>query len=203
MPRLCIPTPRDGPRRCTVVWSQPNSSTTETSLSMGPWYACTNMILVSAVGSPSLPPKIGVSKLRVHDRDCGSLDLFVLPWGRHASTPWTRRRSLRDGTPCRVAEAEVSTNSDGVEWQPHQRPGVLVVSSPVLVWYTTAVLTEWSPFLCRWPQHADDLLEDMGLPVMRSGGNALTWPFKVVDLSEIKNLKEERDARRAQRSAHR
>ncbi|KAI0711022.1 FAD/NAD(P)-binding domain-containing protein [Cerioporus squamosus] len=48
-----------------------------------------------------------------------------------------------------------------------------------------------------WSQHVDDLLEDIGLPVMRSGGNALTWPFKVVDLSEIEHLKEERDAKRA------
>lgn len=54
--------------------------------------------------------------------------------------------------------------------------------------------------LYRWPQHADDLLEDMGLPVMRSGGNALTWPFQVVDLKEIQNLKEERDTRRAHSS---
>ena len=51
-----------------------------------------------------------------------------------------------------------------------------------------------------WSQHVDDLLEDMGLPVMRSGGNVLTWPFKVVELSEIQNLKEERDARRARKS---
>ncbi|KAI0751192.1 FAD/NAD-P-binding domain-containing protein [Daedaleopsis nitida] len=50
-----------------------------------------------------------------------------------------------------------------------------------------------------WPQHVDDLLEDMGLPVMRSGGNALTWPFKVIDLSEIQYLKEEREALRAKR----
>ncbi|KAI0658608.1 FAD/NAD-P-binding domain-containing protein [Cubamyces menziesii] len=48
-----------------------------------------------------------------------------------------------------------------------------------------------------WPQHVDDLLEDMGLPIMRSGGNALTWPFKTIDLDEIKNLKIERDERRA------
>lgn len=48
----------------------------------------------------------------------------------------------------------------------------------------------------RWPQHADDLLEDMGLPVMRSGGNALTWPFKVIDLTEIGTLREERNAQR-------
>ncbi|KAH9899418.1 FAD/NAD-P-binding domain-containing protein [Cubamyces lactineus] len=56
----------------------------------------------------------------------------------------------------------------------------------------TAFLT----FLC-WPQYTDDLLEDMGLRVLRSGGNAVTWPFKVIDLDEIKDLKQERDARRA------
>ena len=43
----------------------------------------------------------------------------------------------------------------------------------------------------------DTLLEDMGLPIMRSGGNWLTWPFKVNDLREIARLKEERDAQRA------
>ncbi|KIY47188.1 FAD/NAD(P)-binding domain-containing protein [Fistulina hepatica ATCC 64428] len=47
-----------------------------------------------------------------------------------------------------------------------------------------------------YPQAADDLLEDMGLPAMRSGGNWLTWPFKVIDLNEIMMLKEERDAKR-------
>lgn len=51
--------------------------------------------------------------------------------------------------------------------------------------------------MLRAPQHADDLLEDMGLRVIRSGGNWLTWPFQVVDLSEIRTLKEERDAKRA------
>ncbi|KAI0758131.1 FAD/NAD(P)-binding domain-containing protein [Fomes fomentarius] len=51
-----------------------------------------------------------------------------------------------------------------------------------------------------WPQHVDDLLEDMGLLIMRSGGNALTWPFQVVDLKEIQNLKEERDARRGRKT---
>ncbi|TBU39199.1 hypothetical protein BD309DRAFT_454467 [Dichomitus squalens] len=56
----------------------------------------------------------------------------------------------------------------------------------------TSYLAFWS-----WSQHADDLLEDMGLPIMRSGGNAITWPFKVVSLEEISTLKEERDAKRA------
>ena len=49
---------------------------------------------------------------------------------------------------------------------------------------------------CRWPQLADDLLEDMGLPSERSGGNWLTWPFKPIDLAELANLKDERDAKR-------
>jgi len=48
----------------------------------------------------------------------------------------------------------------------------------------------------RWPQLADDLLEDMGLPSKRSGGNWLTWPFKPVDLDELAHLKDERDSKR-------
>lgn len=50
--------------------------------------------------------------------------------------------------------------------------------------------------LCSWPQAVDKLLEDMDLTTMRSGGNWLTWPFKVIDLREIEFLKEERDAKR-------
>ncbi|KIP06555.1 hypothetical protein PHLGIDRAFT_452381 [Phlebiopsis gigantea 11061_1 CR5-6] len=52
-----------------------------------------------------------------------------------------------------------------------------------------------------WPQLADTLIEDMGLPIMRSRGNWLTWPFKVIDLKEIKYLKEERDDRRKRAAA--
>ncbi|KAG6840188.1 hypothetical protein C0991_008352 [Blastosporella zonata] len=47
-----------------------------------------------------------------------------------------------------------------------------------------------------WPQLVDELLEDMYLPSMRSGGNWLTWPFKVIDLKEIVNLGEERQSKR-------
>lgn len=43
-----------------------------------------------------------------------------------------------------------------------------------------------------WPQAVDELLEDMFLPSLRSGGNWLTWPFKVVDVKEIATLSEER-----------
>jgi len=50
-------------------------------------------------------------------------------------------------------------------------------------------------FWC-WPQMIDDLLEDMDLPIMRSGGNWLNWPFKVVDLKEIENLHSERRQKR-------
>ncbi|KIJ54017.1 hypothetical protein M422DRAFT_201119 [Sphaerobolus stellatus SS14] len=52
-------------------------------------------------------------------------------------------------------------------------------------------LSSWT-----WPQAADQLLEDMYLVNMRSGGNWITWPFKVIDLSEIAHLKEERNAKR-------
>ncbi|GJJ09057.1 hypothetical protein Clacol_003279 [Clathrus columnatus] len=45
-----------------------------------------------------------------------------------------------------------------------------------------------------WPQMVDELLEDMGLKSQRSGGSWFNWPFKVLDLKEIANLKVERDA---------
>ncbi|RDB24143.1 Dimethylaniline monooxygenase [N-oxide-forming] 2 [Hypsizygus marmoreus] len=64
-------------------------------------------------------------------------------------------------------------------------------------------MMQWTnPSLCssvsyfNWPQFVDELLEDMGVPTRRSGGNWLTWPFKVIDLKEIVNLGEERRLRR-------
>ncbi|KAJ6569445.1 FAD/NAD-P-binding domain-containing protein [Mycena capillaripes] len=47
-----------------------------------------------------------------------------------------------------------------------------------------------------WPQYSDELLEDMYLPSMRSGGNWFTWPFKIVSVNELSTLHEERDANR-------
>ncbi|KAI0724678.1 FAD/NAD-P-binding domain-containing protein [Fomitopsis betulina] len=47
-----------------------------------------------------------------------------------------------------------------------------------------------------WPQMLDTLLDDMSLPSMRSGGSGLTWPFQVIDVKEIANLGEEREALR-------
>jgi len=51
-------------------------------------------------------------------------------------------------------------------------------------------------YYLRWPQTIDEMLADMGLKTYRSGGNWLTWPFKVIELKEIEHLKEERDALR-------
>ncbi|KAJ7442596.1 FAD/NAD-P-binding domain-containing protein [Mycena latifolia] len=48
-----------------------------------------------------------------------------------------------------------------------------------------------------WPQYTDQLLEEMGLRSMRSGGNWFTWPFKVIDVKEISTLAEERREKRA------
>jgi len=36
----------------------------------------------------------------------------------------------------------------------------------------------------------------MSLPSRRSGGNWLTWPFKIIRIEEIENLGEERRAKR-------
>jgi hypothetical protein len=43
-----------------------------------------------------------------------------------------------------------------------------------------------------WPQAVDQLLEDMYLPNLRSGGNWFNWIFKVIDIGEIANLTAER-----------
>ncbi|KAJ6471197.1 FAD/NAD-P-binding domain-containing protein [Mycena vulgaris] len=51
--------------------------------------------------------------------------------------------------------------------------------------------------LWTWPQYADQLLEEMGLRSMRSGGNWFTWPFRVIDLKELSSLGEERKQKRA------
>ncbi|KAF9017607.1 FAD/NAD-P-binding domain-containing protein [Hymenopellis radicata] len=54
-------------------------------------------------------------------------------------------------------------------------------------------------YFFTWPQYIDQLLADIRLPGMRSGGNWLTWPFKTIDVAEIANLKEERDDLRRKR----
>ncbi|KAF8529707.1 FAD/NAD-P-binding domain-containing protein [Hysterangium stoloniferum] len=53
--------------------------------------------------------------------------------------------------------------------------------------------------LWNWPQTVDELLDDMKVPSLRSGGNWFTWAFKTIDLNEITNLKEERSERRVLR----
>ncbi|CAA7266120.1 unnamed protein product [Cyclocybe aegerita] len=52
-----------------------------------------------------------------------------------------------------------------------------------------------------WPQAADELLNDMYLPGMRSGGNWLNWVFKVIDLKEIENLTDEREIKQKELSS--
>ncbi|KJA15628.1 hypothetical protein HYPSUDRAFT_48150 [Hypholoma sublateritium FD-334 SS-4] len=68
-------------------------------------------------------------------------------------------------------------------WMRHRYPNMI---SWINESYSTG-LDFWT-----WPQAADELLEDMHVPSQRSGGNWLTWPFRVVDLSEIAMLGEER-----------
>ncbi|KAH9939295.1 FAD/NAD-P-binding domain-containing protein [Epithele typhae] len=85
------------------------------------------------------------------------------------------------------ADARAEAERAGA-WMRARYPQVPVARTPNITGYVAF----WN-----WPQHADDLLEDMGLWTRRSGGNWLTCPFKVVDPEEIRYLKEERDAKRA------
>ncbi|KAG6381876.1 hypothetical protein JVT61DRAFT_491 [Boletus reticuloceps] len=50
--------------------------------------------------------------------------------------------------------------------------------------------------LFTWPQTMDELLDDMGLPNMRSVGNWITWPLKAFSVDEIATLREERHTKR-------
>ena len=47
-----------------------------------------------------------------------------------------------------------------------------------------------------WPQATDELLEDMRLPSLRSGGHWFNWPFKVISITELDTLHDERSANR-------
>ncbi|KAL1940036.1 hypothetical protein VTO73DRAFT_9371 [Trametes versicolor] len=89
-------------------------------------------------------------------------------------------------------EAALAASEREAAWLKQRYPQVPTALNPSYAGFLT--------FL-TWPQYADDMLEDMGLRVLRSGGNALTWAFKPVDSVEIKGLKEERDARRESRAA--
>ncbi|OSD04414.1 FAD/NAD-P-binding domain-containing protein [Trametes coccinea BRFM310] len=102
---------------------------------------------------------------------------------------WISSYFLRDPMrlPGSIEEALVATEREAA-WLKRRYPQI----PTALNGSYTAIL----PFLA-WPQYVDDLLEDMGLAGMRSGGNVLTWPFKLIDADELKTLKQERDARRA------
>ncbi|KAJ7367120.1 FAD/NAD-P-binding domain-containing protein [Mycena albidolilacea] len=73
-------------------------------------------------------------------------------------------------------------------WVRKRHPGALVRVNES----HSSLIAFWT-----WPQYTDQLLEEMGLRSMRSGGNWLTWPFKVIDVKEIGTLAEERREKRA------
>ncbi|KAF9559739.1 FAD/NAD(P)-binding domain-containing protein [Agrocybe pediades] len=90
------------------------------------------------------------------------------------------------------AEAEEAEREAEVraQWKKRRYPGTKVNES------YGAVVDLWT-----WPQIADELLEDMYLPSMRSGGNWLTWPFKTIKPEELCTLGEERRALREREGA--
>ncbi|KAG9308599.1 FAD/NAD(P)-binding domain-containing protein [Chiua virens] len=109
-------------------------------------------------------------------------------YGFEVTAHWISSYFLGDTMrlPSTVEEALVETERHSA-WMRKRFPGTLVSLNES---YSSG-LEFWS-----WPQAMDELLEDMGLPIMRSGGNWLTWPFKVVTVEEIATLSEERRVKR-------
>ncbi|KAI0253456.1 FAD/NAD-P-binding domain-containing protein [Lactifluus subvellereus] len=111
---------------------------------------------------------------------------YVCETSAHWISAYFRRDALR--LPQSVDEALEATEHDAA-WVRRRYPYILNWMDES----NTSAVAFWT-----WPQFVDDLLEDMGVPAMRSGGNWLTWPFKVIDLNEISTLKAERDAKRSE-----
>ncbi|TDL14979.1 FAD/NAD-P-binding domain-containing protein, partial [Rickenella mellea] len=85
------------------------------------------------------------------------------------------------------AEEALAHSARHAAWIRKRYPGMLK-------WMSESHSSEiafWS-----WAQAADELLEDMSVPIMRTGGNWLTFPFKVVSTAEIENLGAERASNR-------
>ncbi|KAE9394841.1 hypothetical protein BT96DRAFT_923262 [Gymnopus androsaceus JB14] len=101
---------------------------------------------------------------------------------------WISSYFLRDPylrLPKTVEEA-LEESERNAAWIRRRYPGTLLWASPSY----SGNVAFWT-----WPQAMDDLLRDMGLKTGRSGGNWLTWPFRVIQLNEIATLGEERRAR--------
>ncbi|KAF8266471.1 FAD/NAD-P-binding domain-containing protein [Lactarius quietus] len=110
---------------------------------------------------------------------------YISEVSAHWIASYFRRDELR--LPRSIDEAHEMADRDAA-WVRRRFPYTL---------HGTADSNSTAVFFWTWPQLADDLLEDMGLPVQRSGGNWLTWPFKPVDIgAELGTLKEERDTKR-------
>ncbi|KAI0058583.1 FAD/NAD-P-binding domain-containing protein [Artomyces pyxidatus] len=87
-----------------------------------------------------------------------------------------------------TAEDALETTERQAAWMRQRYPDMLV-------WMNESYTSKLD--FCNWPQAIDELLEDMELPSMRSGGSWITWPFKTISLKEISKLTEEREAKRA------
>ncbi|KAF9476196.1 FAD/NAD(P)-binding domain-containing protein [Pholiota conissans] len=104
---------------------------------------------------------------------------------------WTS--SYFQGDPMRLPSSPEEAIKEGelsAAWMRRRYPNML---SWINESYSTT-LDFWT-----WPQAADELLEDMHVRSLRSGGNWLTWPFHIIDLSELSTLGDERRAVRENR----
>ncbi|KZT54410.1 FAD/NAD(P)-binding domain-containing protein [Calocera cornea HHB12733] len=102
---------------------------------------------------------------------------------------WISSYFLGDQMQLPSPENAVALTDKNAAWMRKRHPGLLLWANESYA----ASISFWN-----WPQAMDELLDDLGLVNVRSGGSWLTWPFKVIDVTELSRLTEERLAKRAQ-----
>ena len=123
-------------------------------------------------------------------RSRSSLDFFLLPKRQDASPIFGRRSYCRRGNTVCLDESSVLWYVILGARKLQYKPGFLDVSLVQTLFLLA--LSFLIQILFSWPQAADELLEDMYLPTIRSGGSWFNWVFKIIDLKEIATLGEER-----------
>ncbi|EIW77403.1 FAD/NAD(P)-binding domain-containing protein [Coniophora puteana RWD-64-598 SS2] len=87
-------------------------------------------------------------------------------------------------------EEALTHTARNAAWIRKRYPGVLYKINESF----TSDIVFWA-----WPQQMDDLREDMGVMGANDPWNWLTWPFKVVGVDDLKDLKRQRETAREQK----
>ncbi|KZO93494.1 FAD/NAD-P-binding domain-containing protein [Calocera viscosa TUFC12733] len=100
---------------------------------------------------------------------------------------WISSYFLGDQMRLPCPENAMAITDKNAAWMRKRHPDMLLWANESYA----ASISFWN-----WPQAMDELLDDIGVASVRSGGNWLTWPFKVIDPTELSTLSEERHAKR-------